>query len=85
MMAPVGATVRITYDYGGLPELGPGHALMTPTGRIYIVTCARRQTRGKYAGIRWHLRCVVADREAFRGGYVHPLYWNRRERKRGGR
>ena len=78
MAAPVGAEVRIYYDGG---ELAPGQALMTPTGRLYLIVAARQQARGKHRG-RWHLRCLVADRDSYRGGYVHPLHWYPRGRRR---
>ena len=74
--APIGANVAIAYDAPGLEELGPGHALVTSTGRTYLVLVARKQTRGEYAG-RWHLRCQVAE-VAPAGTTIHPLVWNKR-------
>lgn len=76
MTAPEGAEVGIYYD--GRP-LEPGDALVTPTGRTYLVTAVRRQTRGKHVG-RQHLRCVVAA-AAPATARVVPLYWYKRGRR----
>lgn len=77
MTAPAGAIVAITYD--GRSELEPGHALVTTTGRMYVVVEARRQERGKHRG-RWHLRCLVAGDELPEQTTVHPLRWYKRGR-----
>lgn len=74
--APVGANVRITYDLPGLTELGPGHALVTRRGRVYLVISARRQTRGEYPD-RWHVVAQVAENVPT-GTKPHPLVWYKR-------
>jgi hypothetical protein len=68
--------VSITYDAGVL-EPEPGDALVTGTGRTYLVISARRQMRGKHAR-RFRLRCVVADGDPPAGVRVLPLRWNSR-------
>ena len=73
--ASAGAVVRIHYDSPA--ELEPGDALVTTTGRTYVVVGCRRQLRGKHRG-RWHLTCVVADTPAPAGARVHTLAWYRR-------
>ncbi len=75
--APVGALVRIYYD--GEP-LAPGDALVTRTGRSYVVTSVRVQERGGHRG-RQHLACLVASRQTRWAGRVHPLYWHPRSRR----
>jgi hypothetical protein len=75
--APAGAEVGLYYD--ARRDVAPGHAIVTATGRTYLVVAARRQQRGKHVG-RWHLRCLVAD-EAPPDATVHPLRWYRRERR----
>ncbi len=77
MTAAAGSLVRIYYD--GRAELEPGHALMSTTGRTYIITEARRQEYGKHRG-RWHLRCLVADGKPALNAVVYPLVWYRRGR-----
>lgn len=74
-----GSVVKIHYDSAA--EVSTGEALVTATGRTYIVVEVRRQTRGKHRG-RWHLRCLVHDSGPAPGATVHPLRWYRRERAR---
>lgn len=78
MTAPAGAEVSIHYD--ARRELEPGHAIVTTTGRTYLVVRARRQARGKHTG-RWHLRCLVVDGAPLPGTTIHPLRWYRRGRR----
>lgn len=73
--APPGAEVGIYYD--ALVTVEPGDAIVTATGRTYLVVVARRQARGKHRR-RWHLRCVVAEGGPPAGVKVHPLRWYRR-------
>lgn len=81
MTAPAGAVVRIYYD--GVAEIDTGHALVTTTGRTYLVVVCRRQSRGKHRG-RWHLECLVTDSDPPPGATVHPLRWYRRDKRRRG-
>jgi len=76
-MKPAGAIVSIYYD--ARVDLVDGDALRTPTGRTYVVMASRRQQRGKHRG-RWHLRCLVLDRDDQPppGATVHPIHWYRR-------
>jgi hypothetical protein len=71
MAAPVGAAVGIFYD--AAEPVAVGDAIVTMTGRTYLVMAARQQTRGRHVG-RYHLRCLV-QRAAPAGARVHPLYW----------
>jgi len=73
--AAPGSIVGIYYD--ARREVAPGDAIVTGTGRTYLVIQARRQTRGAHVG-RWHLRCAVADGPPPAGTRVHPLRWYRR-------
>lgn len=75
--APPGAIVGIYYDARVDLADGATHALRTPTGRIYVVVAARLQARGRHAGRRWHLRCLVAE-AAPDGAVVHSLVWYKR-------
>lgn len=77
MKAPAGSVVRISYDTND--EVCAGDAIMTATGRTYVVEQARRQSRGKHRG-RWHVRCLVADQPPPDGARVHVLYWYPRTR-----
>ena len=73
-MKPVGSTVRLTYQTP--EEVAEGDALVTvKTGRIYLVTAARRMSSSKPG--MWALRCMVSD-VAPRLGRLHPLFWNPR-------
>ena len=78
MGAPVGAVVGIFYD--SPREVRVDDAIVTGTGRTYLVVSVRRQARGRHAG-RWHLRCLVA-RAVPEGARVLPLRWYRRAAKR---
>lgn len=73
-VAPLGSVVGIYYD--ALREVVTGDALVTTTGRTYLVVAARRQQRGKHRR-RWHLRCAVVE-AAPAGARVHPLRWYKR-------
>jgi len=72
--APAGATCVISYD--GDP-IATGDALVTPTGRTYIVIGVRVQAKGKHAG-RQFVRCIVAEGPAPAGVRRFPLIWYRR-------
>jgi hypothetical protein len=74
--AAVGAEVGMYIDCP--QEITAGDALMTTTGRTYVVVQARRQQRGKHIG-RQHLRCVVADTKPPAGVRIFSLRWYRRE------
>jgi hypothetical protein len=78
-LAQPGDTVRLYY-HEPTAELGPGDALITSTGRVYLIMDARRQLRGKHIG-RWHLRCVVAEEIPVHLKHVYPLVWDRRSSK----
>lgn len=75
MKAPPGALVRITYD--SRDQVEPGDAIVTTTGRTYVVATVRRQLRGRHRG-RWHLGCVVTDGGPPPDVVVHPLRWYKR-------
>ena len=79
--APPGSVVRITYDSASYPVC-PGDALVSSTGRVYLVDRARQQVTGKNAG-RWHLKCVVAQAVP-EGVRVHTLRWYPRLADRAG-
>jgi hypothetical protein len=68
--APDGAVVRITYD--ARAEVEPGHALVTSTGRCYVVLEAK-QVRSRPG--RYSLRAVVHQGAVPEGARVHPLSW----------
>jgi len=76
MTAPVGAVVRIFYD--GRP-VERGDAIVTTTGRTYVVASVRVQARGRHIG-RQHLACLVA-REPPPGARRHRLHWYPRGRR----
>ncbi len=76
--APVGAVVGLYYD--APCDVVAGDAIVTTTGRTYLVVSVRCQRRGKHVG-RWHLRCLV-QRAAPPGAHVHPLRWYPRGRRR---
>lgn len=78
MKAPVGAFVRLYYDG---EALGRGDALRTPTGRTYEVCAVRLQRRGKRAGRRQHLVCLVVQ-DPHPHARVLPLHWYHRNRRR---
>lgn len=80
MRAAVGALVAITYD--ARVDIEPGHALVTLTGRTYVIASCRQQTRGRHVG-RWHLRCVVTDQSPPPGVPVHTIRWYKRARAKG--
>lgn len=75
--APIGAVVGIFYD--ARVDVAPGDAIVTSTGRCYVVVHARRQERGLHVG-RWHLRCLIQP-EPPEGARVYSLRWYRRGRK----
>jgi hypothetical protein len=77
--AATGSVVGIHYDTASI--VAPGHAIVSRTGRTYLVLEARRQERGRHIG-RWHLQCLVADGGPPADATVHPLFWYRRERAR---
>lgn len=73
--AAAGSVVSIYYD--ALEPVDVGDALVTRTGRTYLIVAARRQARGKHTG-RWHLRCAVAEHTAPAGVRTHQLFWYKR-------
>ena len=75
--AAIGAVVRIFYD--GRPVVA-GDAIVTTTGRTYVVASVRVQRRGKHVG-RQHLACMVAA-AAPPGAKRHRLHWYRRGRRK---
>jgi hypothetical protein len=77
-MTPIGAVVRIYYDGRRLEK---GDVLQTLTGRMYLVVHVRLQAKGKHAGRRQHLACVVVS-EAPPETRVLPIRWYSRARRR---
>lgn len=79
MAAPIGALVSIYYD--SPRDVAQGDAIVTPTGRTYVVMSVRRQVRGKHTG-RWHLKCLIAEAPP-EGARTYPIYWYKRGRRPG--
>lgn len=79
MKAPIGALVKLYYD--SPRDVVAGDALRTPRGRLYLIWSVRRQAKGKHVG-RWHLKAIVMDHVPD-GAHVHPIFWYRRNKKRG--
>lgn len=79
-MRPPGSVVAIYFD--GLHQLDVGEALVTGTGRAYLVVERRVQTRGAHAG-RQHLRCVVhaAAADLPPDTETYPIEWYPRRRR----
>ncbi|GAA1915225.1 hypothetical protein GCM10009775_04570 [Microbacterium aoyamense] len=79
MPSPTGAIVGLYVD-SRLFVLAPGDMIRTQTGRSYEVVEARVQQRGKWAGIRQHLRVVVLEHDApvREDQRVMPIRWYRR-------
>lgn len=73
-MRAVGEQARLYYDSPTPVE--EGDFIQTPTGRTYLVTFVRIQTKGKHAG-RQHLVTVVWDSEdpLPADAVVHPIRW----------
>ncbi len=71
--AQVGDVVGIHFDGR---HLEVGDALVTPTGRMYLIIERRRQEKGKRRG-RQHLRCAVVD-SVPENITKHPLIWYKR-------
>lgn len=80
-MKPPGAVVSLYFD--GLHQLDVGEALVTGTGRAYLVVERRVQERGLHAG-RQHLRCVVHASTASlpRDTAQFGIEWYKRGRRR---
>jgi len=78
MGAPVGVHVRINYDAALGVVIEPGEALVTATGRTYLILGAKKV--GGRNPNRWRLRCEVTDGPPPRGVFVHTLRWYSRER-----
>jgi len=72
-----GEHARLYYD--GARPVEEGDYIRTPTGRTYLVTFARTQTKGKHAG-RQHLVTIVMDpdHQVEEDATVHPIHWYRR-------
>lgn len=79
MVAPAGAVVRIFYD--SPVRVAPDEYLVTPTGRTYLILSVRVAKRGKHAGRRQHLQCLV-QRGQPTEGRVHGIRWYKRQRRR---
>ena len=79
MTAPIGAEVGIHVDL--VDQVVAGDAIVTQTGRTYLVVSCRRQQRGIHAG-RQHLRCLVAESPPPAGVRVHRIRWYKRGRRR---
>lgn len=75
--APLGAIVRLYVDL--VASVSLGDAVVTRTGRTYLVVGVRVQTRGKHAG-RQHLLCAIVD-EIPPCATVHRISWYRRRRR----
>jgi hypothetical protein len=83
VQAPEGREVGLTYDTSA--EVWPGDALVTGTGRVYLVTDARqvRQRSAPAGQRRWRLRALVTRLEHLPDDTVIlPLHWYRRARRR---
>jgi len=72
MAAPAGSEVGIYVDL--VDQVDAGDAIVTQSGRTYLVVRVRRQERGKHIG-RQHLRCVVAEGSAPEGARIHRIRW----------
>lgn len=79
MAAPIGAIVGTTYDAALGTVVEPGHALVTGTGRTYVILTAKRVQK-QFRSWRWRLRCQVTDETPPVGAVAHPLVWYRRDR-----
>lgn len=74
-MKPPGSEVGLFMDTRN--DIDVGDEIVTRTGRRYLVVKTRRQQRGAHVG-RWHLRCVVRERDAIHDdpdARVHMLWW----------
>lgn len=81
--APAGAVVRITYDANPGVTIAEGDFLRTAAGRLYRVLDARRTRSEKYPH-RWRLALLVLREippDADPLAIVHPLVFNRRDRR----
>lgn len=84
MSARIGAEVGLYLD--SAKQINPGDAVVSAsTGRSYLVTACREQTRGAHVG-RQHLRAVVFastdDLPADPDRAVIPFLWYARPRHR---
>jgi len=79
--APIGSEVGLYYDSREY-RVAEGDYIRTATGRTYLVISVRVAERGKHAGVRQHLRCIVVDFDhPQEGDRVYPLQWYRRGRR----
>jgi len=78
LKAPAGSLVSLYYD--SPREIAIGDALMTRSGRVYLIAELRRQTRGGHIG-RWHIKAIVSETIPA-GTTTHPIYWYKRNKKR---
>lgn len=78
MTAPAGSFVRLHVDL--LATVYVGDAIVTTTGRTYLVVTTRRQARGRHRG-RQHLGCLVSDTPPPGGARVHRIRWYKRAKK----
>lgn len=75
--APIGAVVKIDYDAALGVSIEDGDALVTSTGRTYVILRAKRMAVGRKPN-HWRLRCQVAEGPPPPGVPVHTLKWYRR-------
>lgn len=73
---PAGSVVGLYIDADRLLEVGD--VITTTTGRAYEVLRVRVQQRGKHAGRRQHLRCVVLPMLPVGEVPALVLHWYRR-------
>lgn len=78
MKAAEGTEVGIYVDLAA--PVAPGDAIVTPSGRAYMVVAVRVQERGKHAG-RQHVRGIVTHESRVPFGIqVHRIRWYPRPR-----
>lgn len=72
MKAPVGATVKLTYDADRGVSMDANEYLRSPSGRSYFIVDGYRVV-GKYPN-RWRLTCLVIEQIPKRPGRkIHPI------------
>lgn len=82
MPAPPGTEIGLTYDWSGAgPPPGVGDWLRTRTGRLYMITSARR-VRSSVSPCRLAFRAVILEELPDEGCTIYPLVWNKRDRAR---
>lgn len=79
--AAIGDIVKLTISVDDGAPMSVGDVIVTRTGRAYVVTAARQQTRGKGAG-RWHLRAqVIPIASVPRDMPVFRMTWHPRKKR----